>query len=260
MHGGHGGAKANGQAPLRRRGIRQDRGCAAGRIPRRHEREAGRRPGADNRPGATALPDIPGALQGIPGARRNAQPLQVPRRAAADAAQSRGGQDRHHNRHPQAHLQGCPHPAPRASDYRRGAALRRQAQATPQGAARVTRHPHHERHPNPPHALHVDFGAPEPLHHHDSPHQPALRADRGRQLRQGADPPGDYPGGRARRPGVLPLQPRPHNREDPRDAPGARPPGVIRGGAWSDEARRTGGGDDTLREGGNRRAHLHDHH
>ena len=77
----HGAAAAHGPADLRRRGLRQDRGGAARRLQGRHGRQAGRRAGADDRPGAAALHQLQPPAGGLPRHRRDALALPDVRRS-----------------------------------------------------------------------------------------------------------------------------------------------------------------------------------
>ncbi len=64
-------AASDGPARLRRRRLRQDRGCVARRVRRRRQRQAGADARADDRARATALEHLQDALPRLPGPRRD---------------------------------------------------------------------------------------------------------------------------------------------------------------------------------------------
>ncbi len=134
--GRYGIGPPHGPPRLRRRGLRQDRGGPARRLRCRHVRRAG---GGD-RPHHAARPP---ALQDF----RRALPRHADAGTPALALRPRQGGRRHprrprrrhrryRDRHPCAAGQGDPLQEPRPAGDRRGAALRRRPQGTPEGPAR----------------------------------------------------------------------------------------------------------------------------
>ena len=145
----HGAPGPDGQARLRRRRLRQDRGRAQGRLQGRHGRQAGRRARAHDRARTTALLHVQRAPAGIPCLGGGTEP--VPHRLRA-ARRRRGlgrGQGRrlHRDAPPDSEGRRLQGPGPR--HRRRGAAVRSRAQGAPQGdAPRGGRaHPHGNAHP-----------------------------------------------------------------------------------------------------------------
>ena len=83
----HALGQADGPRGLRRRRLRQDRGCAAGRVRRRHRRPAGRRARADDAARAAARPDLRRPLRRLAGAGR--EPVALSHRLPSSARWSR---------------------------------------------------------------------------------------------------------------------------------------------------------------------------
>ena len=134
--GGHGGRPADGPARRGRRGLRQDRGRAAGRVQGDPGRQAGRGPRPDDRARRAALQDVrPSASRRSRSrsgcCRGPCRPREQEATLAGLAAGSRG----HRRRDAPAALEGRPLPGPRPPRRRRGAALRRGRQGAPQAAA-----------------------------------------------------------------------------------------------------------------------------
>ena len=136
---GHGGGPPDGPADLRRRGLRQDRGGAAGGLQGGRGRQAGDVPRARRpcSPSSTSAPS-PSACATTRCAsrwRRASAPPKEMREALTDFAD---GQGRHHDRHAPPALARRAAEGPRPADRGRGAALRREAEgaAAPAAAAR----------------------------------------------------------------------------------------------------------------------------
>ncbi len=133
---GHGAARPDGPADLRRRRLRQDRDRGARGVQGRAGRQAGRRARADHAAGPAAHCDVRRALCAVPGRRSGrcrgsrATP-RSPRRCRPRRRHRRRG-----DRHAPAAVARRPGSSPaRPRDHRRGAALRGRAQGVPEAAA-----------------------------------------------------------------------------------------------------------------------------
>ena len=149
------------------------------------------------------------------------------RAAEGPEARDRGLRQRH-RRHPHRHAPPAqPRRAregPRADHRRRGAALRRQAEGAAAPAQAQGRRHRDERDADPAHAADV-AGRPARHHgHRDAARGPAPDQDLRRRVRRGARQAGAAAREGARRPGVLPAQPRRDDRRD-RRAPARAVPG-----------------------------------
>ena len=127
------------------------------------------------------------------------------KRSLADFAE---GQGRRPDRHAPAALARRDPEEPRPRDRRRGAALRRRAEgAAPLAAARGRRARAH-RDADPAHAAHVALRPARHLGHRDAAGGPAPDPHARGRVRRGADQDGARARARARRPVLLPPQPR----------------------------------------------------
>ena len=156
--GGEGGsrvAQADGQARLRRRRLRQDRGCRARGIRGRRQRQAGARPLPDHDPRRAALEHLPRSLPRLSAQRRDGLPLPQAGRDEAGARRLRRRQGRRPRRHAPRPLARRDPERARARHPRRGAALRRRAEGAPPLASARGRRARAFRHPDPAHAPHV---------------------------------------------------------------------------------------------------------
>lgn len=97
---GHGVRPADGQAGLRRRGLRQDRGGDPRGVQGCRGRQAGSGAGADDDPRPATLPLLFGAPARFPRAGRVSQPHQDRQGGGADTCRPRIGAYRHPDRHP----------------------------------------------------------------------------------------------------------------------------------------------------------------
>ena len=151
-------------------------------------------------------------------------------RAAGRAARRRQallrGQGRHPHRHAPAALARRAREGPRAADRRRGAALRRQAEGAAAPAAAQGRRDLDERDADPAHAADVARRAARHLRDRDAARGPPAGQDLRRRVRRGARQAGARAREGARRPGVLPPQPRRGHRRDGR-APARAVPGHV---------------------------------
>ena len=178
--------RPDGQARLRRRRFRQDRGRAARRVRRRRQRQAGADARPDDGARAAALEHVPRALSRLPGARRDGVPLPQAGRGQEGAGRVHRRQGRDPDRdapraRPRRRAEGA-----RARDRRRGAALRRRAEgaapaAAPRGGRALT-----VGDADSTHAAHVARRPPRHLRDRDAaggtPADPHLR----RRVRRGA--------------------------------------------------------------------------
>ena len=94
----------HGPAALRRRGLRQDRGGAAGGLQGHARQQAGDGAGADHHPGPAALRHLPGALRRLPRQGGDDLPLPVGGRAEEDPQGLRRRQGGRAHRHAPAAL------------------------------------------------------------------------------------------------------------------------------------------------------------
>ena len=258
--GGSRGAAPDGPARLRRRRLRQDGGRRAGGVRGRRQRQADPRPLPDDDPRRAALEHVQGPLPRLPGARRDGLALPHRRRHEAGAAGLRRGQGRRPRRH-------APRPLPRRDPEgarprhpRRGAALRRRPEgAHPQpapggGRARALGDA------DPAHAAHVALRAPGHLRHRDAARGPAPDPHDRRRVRRGADHDSARARDRARRPGVLPPQPRRDDRGGRSEAPAALPEAPLHRRAREDARARARGEDARVPARRRGRARLDDDH
>ena len=244
--GGHGGRAPDGPADLRRRRLRQDRGRAARRLQGRQRRQAGADAGADDDPRPAALRHLHRAPARLPVHDRARLALPPAGRAARGRQALRRGQDRHPDRHAPAALARRAREGPRAADRRRGAALRRQAEGAAAPAAAEGRRDLDERDADPAHAADVARGRARHLRDRDAARGPAAGQDLRRRVRRGARQAGARAREGARRPGVLPAQPRRGHRRDGRAAARAVPGHVVRGRPRADGREAARGAHDGL--------------
>ena len=153
--GGPRGAAADGPARLRRRRLRQDRGCDSRGVRGRRQRQADADARADDDPRRAALAHVPRALPRLPGARRDGVALPAAARGQAGPRRLSGREGGRPDRdapsaQPRRHPEGA-----RARDPRRGAALRRRAEGAAALVAARGRRADPERDADPAHAAHV---------------------------------------------------------------------------------------------------------
>ena len=200
-------AASDGQARLRRRRLRQDRGGGARCVRRRRQRQAGADARADDGARAAALEHVPRPVPRLPRPRRDglALPQAVRRQEGARGVQRRQGRgpDRHA---PRSLARRDPEGA-RHGDRRRGAALRRRAEGAAAPAAARGRRAGAERDADPAHAPHVACGATRHLRDRDTAGRPPPDPHLRRRVRRRPDQAGARTRGRAQRPGVLSAQP-----------------------------------------------------
>ena len=153
-------------------GFRQNGNRHPRRLQGRRRQQAGGRAGAYNRAGLPTLQHIqetPGRLSGACGvsfARTQPQGHQSHRR------RPRSRQNRHNNRHPQAHRQNRKVQGPGAAYRGRGTEIRRCRERKAQAAENQRRHPYDDSHAHPAHSPVLAHGSPRPLHHSHSSAQP----------------------------------------------------------------------------------------
>ena len=141
------------------------------------------------------------------------RPAAEQKEAVAAFGERRG---RHPDRHPPAALARRARQGPRAADRRRGAALRGQAEGAAAPDEAEGRRDRDERDADPAHA--ADVARRDPRHHRDRDRAggAAPGQDLRRRVRRGAGQGGAAAREGARRPGVLPAQPRRVDRRDRR--------------------------------------------
>ena len=153
-------------------------------------------------------------------------------------------------------LEGRPLQAPGPARRRRGAALRRRPQGAHQAAPRAGRRAHAHGDAHPAHAPDGRHRPARPVAHHDGARRPARRAHHRHALGRPGRARGGEARARARRAGLLRLQPHRQALREGAAAPGARADGAHRGGARADERGRARGGDARLRRRALRRARV----
>ena len=221
--GGPRGAEPDGPPRLRRRRLRQDRGRAACRVLGRAERQADADARPDDRARAAALEHVPRALPRLPRAGRDGLALPQAGRREGGAEGLRRGQGRRPRRHAPRPLARRDPEEPRARDRRRGAALRRAAEGAPALAAARGRRARDDGDADPAHAAHVALGPAGHLRDRDAARGPPADPHPRRRVRRGADQERARAREGARRPVVLPPQPRRDDRGGRNQDPGALP-------------------------------------
>ncbi len=242
----HGEAEADGPPHLRRRRLRQDRGRHPGRVQGRRQRQAGRRPRADDRARRAALPHLQPAAGRVPVRRRGASAGSARRRSRSEIAQAgRGGR------------------ASTSSSARTGSSAK-DVQFKDLGLVIIDEEQrfgveHKERlkqlratvdvltlTATPiPRTLHLSLLGIRDISNLETP-PPDRLADRDadRPLRRPADPPRDPPRAEPRRAGLLRPQPRPrHPRRSPTKVQAIVPGGADRRRPRPDGRRRAREGD-----------------
>ncbi len=150
-----------------------------------------------------------------------------PRTSSGSCADYADGQGRHPDRNAPRALARRDREGSRARRARRGAALRRRAEGAPAPAAPRGRRARADRDADPAHAAHVARGPARHLGDRDrargTPPDPHAR----RRVRRGAHPGRARARAGARRPGVLPPQPRRVDRGGGREAPAALPEAAL---------------------------------
>ena len=156
-----------------------------------------------------------------------------PHRQAAERNRREGEQrtGRHPDRDPSRPLQGHPLPRPRVGRHRRGAALRRASQRTPQATAQGSGRAHHVGDADSAHAAHVAARAARYERDRDAAQGPHGHPDGRRQVGREADQERHRAGTRTRRPGLFRAQPGGEHLRDLRKDP--------RAGAEGEHPRRT---------------------
>ena len=163
-----------------RRGLRQDRGGPARRVPRGGRRPAGRGAGADHGAGPAALQHVRGALR-----RRSRPAWSCSRASAAPRSRSRWWQGlaagavdvvigTHRLLSKDVAVQ-----EPGPAGGRRGAPLRGHPQGAAQAAAHLGRRAHPHRDPDPAHPAHGAVRRARPLGDRDAAARPAAGGDGG---------------------------------------------------------------------------------
>ena len=221
--GRHGVRAPDGPADLRRRRLRQDRGRAARRVQGRQRRQAGADARADDDPRPAALRHLLRAPARLPVHDRAGQPLPPGGGAARRGQALRRGQGRHPDRHAPPAQPRRPRQGPRPDHRRRGAALRRQAEGAAAPAQAQGRRDQHERDADPAHAADEPRRAARHQRDRDAARGSPAGQDVRRRVRRGPGQAGARARARARRPGVLPAQPRRGHRRDRRAAARAVP-------------------------------------
>ena len=206
--------RADGPAGVRRRGLRQDRGCPARGLQGGHGRPASRCACPHNRAGAPAPHDVFAEARALPREGGSAQPLSHAGGAAARDGEADGGRRGHLHRDSPAAPKGRVFQEPWPGDCGRGTAIRRCAQGAAQGPAKGGRRADAQRNAHTEDAAH---GACRRAGH--ELHRDAAGGAAGNQdLRLGVqrgDRAGGHPAGDgSRRAGLLPPQPRSHHRGD----------------------------------------------
>ena len=159
-------------------------------------------------------------------------PIEVVSRFRSAAEVKRGarpasrGQGRHPDRHAPAALARRAPEGPRPADRGRGAALRRQAEGAAAPAEAEGRRAVAVGDADPAHAADVARRPARHLGDRDAAGGPPAGAHLRRRVRRGARQAGDRARAGARRPGLLPAQPRGDDRRGRRAAPGARAAGA----------------------------------
>ena len=184
--GRHGGGAADGPADLRRRGLRQDRGGAAGGVQGGERRQAGDVPRADDRARPAALRHLLRAPARLPVHDRGGLALPLAEGGARGAGRLRRGQGGHPDRHPPPALAGRAAEGARPADRGRGAALRRQAEGAAAPAQAEGRRALAVGHADPAHPSDVARGPARHLRDRDPAGGPAPGEDVRRRLRRGA--------------------------------------------------------------------------
>ena len=143
--GGHGGPQADGPARRGRRGLRQDRGGAAGRVQGHAGRQAGRGARPHYRASRAALHHVHTALRGVPDHGQAAVAVRGSE-GAGDDGRGAGKRGRgHRHRDAPAAVEGRRVQGPGPGGGGRGAAVRGRGQGAAQAAAIRRRRAHAER-------------------------------------------------------------------------------------------------------------------
>ena len=240
----HGVRAPDGQADLRRRRLRQDRGRAARRVQGRRRRQAGAHARADDDPRPAALRHVLRAPEGLPVHDRARQPLPQRRRPEEGDRGLSERRRRHPHRHAPRPVARRAREGARADHRRRGAALRRQAEGAAAPAQAARRRHLDERDADPAHAADVARRAARHLGHQHAAGGPPAGQDVRRRVRRGARQAGARARARARGPGVLPAQPRRDDRRDRRAPARPVPRDALRGRPRPDGRAHARGPDD----------------
>ena len=206
--GRHGAGPADGPARRRRRGLRQDRGRAAGRLQGDPGRQAGRRAGADDRARRPAPGDLQPALRRVPARGPAAVADGLGQGAGRDRGRAGGRHGGRRHRHAPAAQQGHRVQGPRARRRRRGAAVRRRGQGAAQAAPQRGGRPDPVGDADPADAQPGPGRDPRPVGDRDAARGPAADPDPGRGGVGRARPRRDPARARPRRAGLLRPQPR----------------------------------------------------
>ena len=142
-------------------------------------------------------------------------------------------------------------------DRRRGAALRGQAEGAAAPAQAQGRRDRDVGHADPAHAADVAGRPARHLGDRDAARGPAAGQDLRRRVRRGARQAGDRARARARRPGLLPPQPRRVDRRDGRAAARAVPEARFEVAHGQMDEKHARGADAALPARRGRRARLH---
>ena len=200
------------------------------------------------------------ALPRLPRAGRDGLPLPAAARGEAGARGLPGGEGRRPDR-------DAPGPQPRRDPEgarprhpRRGAALRRRAEGAAALAAPRGRRAHAERDADPAHAAHVALRPARHLDHRDAARRAPPDPHDRRRVRRGAREARARARDRARRPGLLPAQPRRDDRRGGGEAAAARAEPALPRRARPDARARARGEDARVPARRRRRARLDDDH
>ena len=231
---------ADGPPAVRRRRLRQDRGGDARRLQGGRRRLPGGGAGAHHHPRRPAPGDLPEAFRRLPGVDRDDLPLPLGRgdpRGEEEAGRRPG---RRPGRHPSPVVARRRDPQAGPAHRRRGAALRRGAEGEAQAAQEGRPRPRHVGDAGAADPPTVARRGARPVGHRDSAQGPHGGGDRDPPLRPPVRARGHRLRDRARRPGLLRLQPGGDDRADAHPAARDRPRGAGDGGARP--ARRGGAG------------------
>ena len=155
---GHGAAQDHGPAALRRRGLRQDRGGAAGHIQVCYERQAGCHAGPHHHTGAATLRHDAESLRGLPHPGGDHQPLQDGGGAKADHRKAEKRRAGRGGGHPSAAGKGRGLQGPGPAGGGRGTALWRHPQGGHQADEALGGRADADGHAHPTHAAHEHGG------------------------------------------------------------------------------------------------------
>ena len=173
----YGKPASHGPPAVRRCGLRQDRSGHARGFQGHGRRQAGGRAGAHHSPRFPALRNLQAPLPAVPHPRRNVQPLSHAEGDESRAGGPGGGQGGSGGGHapPALGRRGVQGSGP--GDGGRGAALRREAQGTPEAAQAERGRDQHERHADPAHTTHVVAGIARYVGDRNAAQGPAFDSD-----------------------------------------------------------------------------------